>query len=199
MSSSLKIAGVILAAGEGRRMGRTKQLLPFKGQTIIECVLDNVLESALDQVIVVLGHQCELLEPLLERKGVEMAHNHDYAAGQSTSVKAALRAIAGTVDAVLFLLADQPLISPEIINAVLDAFRSSPGRPIVFPVFDHQRGNPVLFSRSTFSRLELLSGDQGARPLFEEYAGQALAVPVNDPAILFDVDTEEDYRALLAR
>jgi molybdenum cofactor cytidylyltransferase len=191
-----KVAGIILAAGEGSRMGRTKQLLPFRGKTILECVVDNALAAKLDQVVVVLGHQAELLMPLLEGKGVDAVVNPRYREGQSTSLKAGLAALPEEVDAVLFLLGDQPLITPALIDQIVAAYQTS-GSPIVMPVNEGKRGNPVLFSRETFAGIQALSDDCGARPLFQEYASRLLALPVADTAIHFDIDTEEDYERLL--
>lgn len=196
MSRHPKIAGVVLAAGEGARMGRTKQLLPFRGKTILECVVDNALASALHRVVVVLGHQADLLIPLLAGRDVTVVVNPDYRLGQSSSLKAGLHALFAETEAVLFLLGDQPLITPALIDRILDGFAASPS-PIVLPVCDGRRGNPVLFSRETFSRLEALSADCGARPLFDEYAKRILLISVTDPAIHMDIDTEEDYGRLL--
>ena len=105
-------------------------------------------------------------------------------------------AVPDGTDAVLFLLGDQPLVTPETINRLLSAYRES-AAPIVLPLFKGMRGNPVLFSRETFQQLELLDLDSGARPLFEEYAGRILQLPVDDGSIHFDIDTEEDYRRLI--
>ena len=191
------VTGIVLAAGKGSRMGRTKQLLPFRGQTILECVVDSALASSLQRVIVVLGHQAEVMEPLLRGRDVTVVFNPLYDSGQSSSLKAGLREVTEETGAVLFLLGDQPLVTTGTINRILSAYETAPTSPIVMPVFEGKRGNPVLFSRATFPRLETLSVDCGARPLFEEYAGNILLVPVTDPFIHFDIDTEEDYRRLL--
>ncbi|MBI2355065.1 MAG: molybdenum cofactor cytidylyltransferase [Deltaproteobacteria bacterium] len=190
------VAGIVLAAGEGSRMGRTKQLLPFRDRTMLECVVDSALASSLQRVIVVLGHQADAIEPLLKDREVTIALNPIYGKGQSTSLKAGLRALTEETEAALFLLGDQPLISTATINLILAAYEACPS-PIVQPVFAGKRGNPVLFSRETFSRIEALNEDRGARSLFDEYAGRILTVPVSDPSIHLDVDTEEDYRRLL--
>ena len=192
-----KVTGIVLAAGQGSRMGQAKLLLPFRGSTILECVVDSALESSLDRVIVVLGHHTGDLEPQLKGRDVTVVINPLFESGQSSSLRAGLRAAGGGTGAVLFLLGDQPLITPGTINTILRAYQASPASPIVLPVFDGRRGNPVLFGRHTFSRIEKLSGDQGARSLFEEYAGHILQVPAADRSIHFDVDTEEDYRLLL--
>jgi molybdenum cofactor cytidylyltransferase len=197
MSLFPRVAGIVLAAGDSSRMGRTKQLLPFHGKTILEFVVDTALASSLHQVIVVLGHEAGALQSLLSGREVETVFNPDYGKGQSTSLQAGLRAITEKTDAVLFLLADQPLITSETIDLILDAYRRSPDSPIVLPVFQGRRGNPALFSRETFPRIEALSEDCGARPLFTEFAEGILTVPVADPSIHFDIDTEEDYQRLL--
>lgn len=177
-------------------MGRTKQLLPFRGKTLLECVVESALSSSLHRVVVVLGHQADALDILLKNSAVDVVANPDYRLGQSSSLKAGLRAVSGETEAVLFLLGDQPLVSPALIDRIVTAYAESHS-PIVLPVCDGRRGNPVLFSRETFARLELLKDDCGARPLFEEYANRLLAVPVTDHAIHFDIDTEEDYERLL--
>lgn len=194
---SPRAAGIVLAAGEGSRMGRTKQLLPFRDRTMIECVVDAALASALHRVVVVLGHQAHAIEPLLRGRNIKVVLNPRYPEGQSTSLRAGLGELTEETDAALFLLGDQPLVTPRIIDLLLAAYASAPS-PIVLPVREGKRGNPVLFSRETFPRIEALDGDCGARPLFAEYAGRILRVSVSDPAIHSDVDTEEDYRRVAA-
>lgn len=197
MDRPLNIVGIILAAGEGSRMGGAiKQMLPFKGKTVLECVIDNAFASSLKRVIVVIGHRADLIGPLLEGKDVTVVINGDYESGQSSSIKAGLRVLPEECGAVLFMLGDQPLVTPETINQILSAYRTSEN-PIVLPVFNGKRGNPVLFSHETFSRLELLDGECGARALFDEYPEKLLQVEVNDPYIHFDLDDEDDYLRLL--
>lgn len=196
MSSQPKVTGIVLAAGEGSRMGRTKQLLPFRGKSILECVVDSALASSLHQIIVVLGHEADRIRPLMADRAVNLVLNPDYRLGQSSSLKTGLRAVAEDTGAVLFLLGDQPLVSPALIDRILAAHAAS-FSPIVLPVSAGRRGNPVLFSRETFIRLEALNDDCGARPLFEEYAGHILYLSVDDDTIHFDIDTEDDYERLL--
>lgn len=197
MSCIPRVTGIVLAAGKGSRMGQIKQLLPFRGRTMLEWVVDNALASTLQRVIVVLGYQADVLEPLLKERAVTVVFNPRYDSGQSSSLKAGLRAVTNDTDAVLFLLADQPLVATETINRILMAHESSPDTPVVLPVFGGKRGNPVLFSRELFPRIAALQDDCGARPLFEEFAGRILALAVDDPFIHFDIDTQEDYQELL--
>lgn len=197
MSRRSKVVGVVLAAGEGTRMGGlVKQMLPFKGKPIVEWVVDNAVASLLQSVVVVIGHRADLVEPVLAGKDVTVVINSDYRSGQSSSIKSGMAALPEWADAALFLLGDQPLVSPADINLLLDAYHAS-SAPIVLPVHKGIRGNPALFSRETFRRMELLKGDSGARALFGEYAGRILQAPVENGFIHFDIDTEEDYRRLL--
>ncbi|GLI39357.1 molybdenum cofactor cytidylyltransferase [Geobacter hydrogenophilus] len=196
MEARPRVAGIVLAAGRSTRMGRPKQILPFRGRTVLECVVDNALTSGLHRVVVVLGHEAEAVMPLLGHRRVTTVVNPVYREGQSSSLKAGLGALTAETDAALFLLGDQPLVTPDTINLVIAAFADSPS-PIVIPTFEGHRGNPVLFGRETFPRIEALSGDHGARGLFREYGDDIRSIDVQTPAIHFDLDTEEDYLRLL--
>lgn len=191
-----RVAGIILAAGEGSRMGRTKQLLPFRGKTLLEWVVESALASSLHRVVVVVGHQAERIAPLLQGRPVELALNPQYRRGQSFSLQCGLRLLGPESDAALFLLGDQPLITPALIDTLVRSYQASPA-PIVMPMYRGRRGNPVLFDRETFPGIGKLTGDSGARPLFQEYQGRLLPVPVDAAAIHFDIDTAADYRRLL--
>lgn len=191
-----RVTGVVLAAGTGSRMGRAKQLLPFRGQTILECVVDTALASSLQRIVVVIGYEGDTIAQLLSGRDVTLVHNLAFGQGQGSSVQAGLQALRKEDEAVLFLLGDQPLIRADLIDQLLLAYAATPS-PIVLPVFRGKRGNPVLFSRETFSRMAQLDADCGARPLIAAYGERVLKVEVSDPNIHFDIDTEEDYRRLL--
>ncbi|MBE0577081.1 MAG: molybdenum cofactor cytidylyltransferase [Desulfuromonadales bacterium] len=195
MSCIPRVAGIILAAGSSSRMGRPKQLLPFRGHTLLECIVDTALNSSLSKVVVVLGHRADELRPLLAGRDVTVVLNDDYQRGQSSSIQAGLRTVREDVDAALFLLGDQPLVTPETIDSILSAYAVSQGL-IVMPVFDGRRGNPVLFDRQTFDDIDSLTGDTGARLLFQDYANHIVEVPLHDPSVHFDVDTEQDFKVL---
>ena len=186
----------MLAAGDSSRMGRPKQTLPFRGKTVLEAVVDTALHSTLDKVVVVLGHCAAELSSLLSgRKAVGLIVNADYLRGQSTSTKLGLQAVQNDADAVLFLLADQPLVSLATIETLLEAFRQRQS-PIIQPVFAGRRGNPVLFGRETFAHFDALADDQGARSLFKIFGERVRQLDVPDPYIHFDVDSEADYLLL---
>ena len=196
MALAPDIVGIVLAAGDSSRMGRPKQLLMFRGKTLLECVVDSALGSALARTVVVLGHQAAELEALLAGREVDVVVNPRYRQGQGTSVRAGLQRVGAESAAVIFLLGDQPLVSAATIDWLITAYRQG-SAPIIQPVFEGRRGNPVLFGRETFPALAALGDDENARSIFERFAGRIVRVPVDDPYIHFDIDTAEDYRKLL--
>ena len=125
---------------------------------------------------------------------VELAHNPEWSSGQSTSLSAGLLSLPPQTGSAVFLLADQPLVSPGLLRGLVE-IHAAARPPIVAPLVRGQRGNPVLFDRSTFPDLLALSGDVGGRALFNRYTVSWL--PWNDASLLLDVDTPEDYQTLL--
>ncbi len=193
-----KTAGVILAAGSASRMGKTKQLMSFGHTTLLGQVFQNAARSALSPLIVVLGHDATKIQQTIDLSSAAVVINPAYAKGQSTSLIAGLEHVPPACDAAMFLLGDQPLISPEIINTLIHAFQASTA-PIVIPFFNGRRGNPVIIARSLFHRLRTVSADTGARVLFREFKTSILKVPLQDDAILVDVDTMIDYEKLMSK
>jgi molybdenum cofactor cytidylyltransferase len=191
------VSGVVLAAGRSRRLGRPKQLLPLAGKPLLAHVLENAAASALDEVVLVLGHEAEAIRAAVGERGARVVVNPDHAAGQSTSLRAGLAAVDPRADAALFLLGDQPGVGPAIVDALIRAFRAG-GTPIVIPSYGGRRANPALFARALFPELERVAGDEGARGVVRAHADSVLVVPVGDGPTPGDVDTEEDYAALRA-
>ncbi len=195
--ASAPVAGVVLAAGSGLRMGRIKQLLPFRGAPLLAHVVASARGAGLQPVVVVLGHCAAWIHREVDLAGTRVVVNPDYRRGQSTTLIRGLEALPPACPAALFLLGDQPLISAELIARVLAGYRLTRA-PVVLPTFRGRRGNPVLIDRSLFDRLARLTGDEGARGLFQDCAGQIQRIAVDDPGIHLDVDTWQDYQDLLA-
>lgn len=197
-----RVTAVILAAGEGRRMGFPKQLLQVGSKTMLEMTVERALGSWVDEVIVVLGHQeMEVRRYLKSRFGNELelgklklASNSDYRQGQSTSLRVGIRAATLPVEAWIFLLGDQPLVGPELINSLIAAYWRSHA-PLVYPRHQGRRGNPVLFATSLVPEILGLEGDRGARRVVYRHLHHGLAVEAGIEAIL-DVDTWDDFNAL---
>jgi len=191
------IAGIVLAAGRSTRLGRPKQTLLLDGRPLVSHVLGAATASTLDEVVLVLGYQADLIAGLAGEWGQRTVVNPNCAAGQSTSIHAGLAAIDPSAEAALILIGDQPDVSTDIIDAVLDAYRAG-GGPIVQPAYQGVPGNPVLFRRDLFPELLLVTGDEGGRSVLRAHADSIVTVPIRDRALPRDVDTEEDYAALLA-
>ena len=196
-----KTAGIILAAGESKRMGSTKQLLPFQGSTMLGQVISQVRQSLLYERIVVLGHDADRIMNDVSFADMNIIINHDYKKGQNSSLIKGLSLVSPECRAAMFFLADQPLITTAIINRLLTAFESgeNTGAAFVIPFYKGHRGNPVIAARKIFPELERLNSDTGARTLFKKYENEILKVDIEDEGILFDIDTPEDYDIVFQR
>jgi len=189
------IAAVVLAAGTSSRLGSPKQLLSFRGRPVLVAVVENLLTSRLDRVVVVLGHQSGEVARVLEGLPVEVVVNQRYIEGQASSLKCGLAALDPEVRAALFALGDQPLVRPSTVRLLVDGYRSAGG--IAAPFYQGQRGNPVIFDRRFFPDLELLKGDAGAREIIRSNPESLLRVDVDDPGVVLDIDTWEDYQNII--
>ncbi|GAH79831.1 unnamed protein product, partial [marine sediment metagenome] len=143
--SAIFISALLLAAGESKRMGRQKLLLPFGTSTIIEQTIDNLLNSRADEIIVVVGYRAQELVTKIGRKPLKIAVNPHYQQGMSASIIAGLNLIDNNAKAVMIALADQPGISSKIIDKLIAEFRQD-NKGIAIPVYQGNRGHPVIFS-----------------------------------------------------
>jgi molybdenum cofactor cytidylyltransferase len=193
-ASHESIAAVILAAGASRRFGSPKQLLAWHGKPLIWHVARKALRAGLGPVVVVCGQELVNIQEALKDLPVEFVFNPNWQQGQGLSVKAGAEAIGSRCGGILFMLADQPQIPAPLIRSLVREHAESL-HPIIGPLVDGQRANPVLFDRVTFDDLAALSGLVGGRKLFGKYPVRW--IPWHDPAPLLDVDTLEDYQHLL--
>jgi molybdenum cofactor cytidylyltransferase len=187
------VAGIVLAAGEAKRFGRLKQLLDYDGQSFVRTVAETALAGGLSPVVVVSGAQAEAVESAVQDLGLLITRNTAWQIGQSSSIQAGLRVLPARTGAVIFLLADQPQVTPTVIRALLEQHALNLS-PIVAPLVAGQRANPVLFDRSTFPGLMTLTGDVGGRAVFSRY--QVTYLPWHDERLLTDIDTPADLDRL---
>ncbi len=189
-----RVAGIVLAAGGSTRFGRSKQLLDWNGKPLVAHVADVALAAGLDPVVVVLGCEAESVRAALADRPVRTAMNWRWEEGMSTSVRAGLTVLPLDVEAAVFLQCDQPLVGPDLVQRLVARWGET-AAPIVHPVHQGRRSTPVLFARSLFPELARVSGDQGGRALIGHHP--AATVEVDDPNLLADVDTPEEYERLL--
>lgn len=188
------ITAIVLAAGASTRMGVPKLLLPLKGKSILRHVTETALTSTCDAVVVVLGAHAEQLRGEVEGTGASIVINPDWQEGLSTSIRAGVEAassLSEDLEAVLLLLADQPLVSVETIDRLIQTFRAT-GKAMIASAYSGTMGPPILFARPLFIELLTLEGDKGAKDVLARYPEQVVTVPAPEAAV--DIDTIEDYR-----
>jgi len=192
------IYGLLLAAGTSSRMGQLKQLLDWHGPPMVRHVAQQALASNLTGLVAVVGAAADRVQAALADLEITVVTNPDYVTGQASSLRAGLHAVPVTVDAVVVLLADQPLVTSALINTLVATFQqeramAAPGPVAVIPCYRGQRGNPVLLARALFPELQQVQGDVGARAVLQRYAAQIRRLDTTDPAVISDIDTLEAY------
>lgn len=187
-------AAILLAAGELRRMGETKQLLDAGGQPMVRRAAGICQAAGLSPIVAVLGHAAARVEQALAGLPVHCVMNADFSSGMASSLTTGLKVLPAETQAVLIVLGDMPLVRAEDIAALCAAYAPEAGRVICIPVHGGRRGNPVLLGRPVFAALAGLSGDQGAKTFIRQHAALAVEVPAG-PGVLLDIDTPEAYKA----
>lgn len=201
MRKAPRIAAVILAAGRSTRMGaRNKLLIEVQGLPMVRRVAAQILAARAQPCVVVTGHEADAVRAALHGCAVSFAHNPDFQLGLSGSLHAGINALPGDVDGALICLGDMPDVRAAHVQKLIAAFDPSEGRAICVPTHHGKRGNPVLFSAQFFPEMMALSGDTGARRLIGAHGDQVCEVPMDDAAILLDLDTPEavlEYQRLV--
>lgn len=188
-----RIYAVILAAGASARMGSMKMLLPFQGMTVIEKVIGNVLASGLKNILVVTGSGKEDLVRVIGKMPVEWCFNESWKDGMLSSVQCGIRSLPEDCEAILVCLGDQPMTDPETLRKLVQVHGNT-DRGIIIPVFRKKRGHPILIRKKYFSEIEKLDPEKGLRMLAHEFPDDVLEVESDNPGILKDIDTPDDYR-----
>ena len=183
---------IILAAGSSTRMGTQKLLLPYHNSTMIETVIDNVLDSRVEKVMVVLGNDSDEIIRVIGQKPVKYCYNPHPEKGMLSSVLCGFHALPEQANAALVYLGDQPDIPPVITDTIIGAYNENL-RGIVIPVHNHRRGHPLLVDLKYRKEIDKLDLEKGLRSLMHLFSQDVLEVEVDEPGILVDIDTREDY------
>ena len=189
-----RITAVVLAAGESKRMGKTKQLLPWGDTTVLGQVLRNLKDSTIHDTFVISGHDAEAIEAIAHAEDLHTLRNRQYASGEMlSSLQTAVHHLPPSTDAILVMHADQPLVTPTIIDQLLTAYRQGQG-DIIAPVYNGQRGNPVLISRQFFAELLELPLGSAPRDLLRRHPDAIHLLQIADESVLIDLDNPESYQ-----
>jgi len=195
------ISAILLAAGESKRMGITKQILKFGKNTLLEYTINNLVNSKIDEIILVLGYKAEEIKKEISTKYEKLVItiNPDFRDGMSSSIKHGIGSINPEAKAVLIVLGDQPLISSEIINSIINTYQEKDAA-IVAPVYKGTIGHPVCFDLEKYrDRLLGLSGDKGAKEIVDANTDDFFGVDVSSDNILVDIDDKENYLKALKK
>lgn len=196
MASEPNIGIVILAAGSSSRIGRPKQLLEFEGMTLLNHAITEAANSNACSVIVVLGAYADLIANEINGDIVYVVKNKNWNEGMASSVRLGLDTLlkqTPSIDAVIFMVCDQPYISTSVLNDLISKHQQT-GKPVVTSNYGEAIGSPALFHKSFFSELMELKGDVGARKIIQEHSDEVATVLFTKGKI--DIDTKENYDAL---
>ncbi|HTY24331.1 MAG TPA: nucleotidyltransferase family protein [Desulfomonilaceae bacterium] len=193
-----KISAIILAAGYSRRMGTLKPMLKLGDKTILERAIRVFRDLNIEDVIVVVGHRAREIIPVVHECRARAVMNEQFERGMFSSVQAGVESLSTDSDAFFVLPADIPLVHPQTIETLLEAYHSGKSE-MVFPVFLGKRGHPPLIGARYRNEILSYSGEGGLRAVFRNHENESVEVEVADEMILFDLDTPADYEALLTR
>lgn len=195
-NSQTTIEAVVLAAGQSRRMGQPKLVMPLGDRTVIERVVLDIQAGGIDKIIVVTGGAKEAIEEALKESGVRIVFNPLFDQTEMiTSLQAGIRTLSPGCQAMLIALGDQPSIEPEVIRLILNQYDIQRAK-LIIPSYQMRRGHPWLVARDLWDELLALHEDQSMRDFLHSHEEEITYVNVESPSILRDLDTPEDYQEL---
>ncbi len=188
------VAAILLAAGQSRRMGAFKPLLPFGNKSVIECCIDYLQQGGVETIVVVLGHRADEVRRHLAEREIIFAVNGDPNSEMGASIAAGVSQLPSSCRAVLIALSDHPAVPAAVVSRLIETWRN--GARLIIPTWQERGGHPVLVDLGFRSELLDLSSTGGLRALFETHKNEVERMPVDSPFIARDMDTWDDYRAL---
>jgi molybdenum cofactor cytidylyltransferase len=192
------LAAVILSGGESRRMGSPKALIPYRGKTFLEHLLEAARHPKISPTIVVLGPHADPIRKQVALDGVNVVINQEWQKGQLSSIQAAVShlAVKNESDGFMLFLVDHPFISATLVDRLVNEFYRS-GRPIVVPTFQGRRGHPVIFARRLYEELLAAPLDKGARTVVWAHSNEVLEMPTEEEGVVMNLNDPETFRRAL--
>ena len=186
------ISAILLAAGQSKRMnGENKLIKEIQGTPLIKHSVKNILASSIDELIVVLGHQKETIEKLINKnEKIKFVFNKDFESGIASSIKTGLNNLSEKTEAFFICLGDMPMVNPNIYNQLIKSINK---REIIVPTYKRQQGNPVLFAKSMKEKIINISGDVGAKKILELNKDKILNLEINDQCVTKDFNTQDSF------
>lgn len=188
--------GIVLAAGESKRIGSPKALLKINAETFVEHIANILHNSGIQNIIIVAGAHYEEIQKNVEN--IQVVFNAQHSLGQFSSLQTALREIPKQIDFVIVWPVDLPLVRKETIATLLTATQNQKN-PITVPAYHGKKGHPVIYSAETITKILSMEPTQTGKELFEYFEGRIAITNVEDPAVLIDIDTPEDYERHIKR
>ena len=199
------ISSILLAAGQSLRMkGENKLTKEINGVPLIKYAVKNILGSTVDELIIVLGHEKEILEKIIEdNKKIKFVYNSNFASGVASSIKIGVENISKRSEAFFICLGDMPNVNQNIYNKLIKSrsnynkkFSTKYKKEIIIPTYEEQYGNPVLFSKFMKEKIMKVKGDNGAKEIIQLNKDKILNIPFNQDGILLDFDSEDNFKTL---
>jgi len=199
------ISSILLAAGQSSRMnGENKLTKEINGIPLIKYAVKNILGSTVDELIIVVGHEKEILEKTIEgNKKIKFVYNSNFTSGVASSIKIGLENISKKSEAFFICLGDMPNVSQNIYNKLIKSrnnynkkFSTKYKKEIIIPTFEEQYGNPILFSKYMKEKIMQVKGDTGAKEIIQLNKDKILNIPFSQDGILLDFDTEDNFKTL---
>ena len=188
------VAAILLAAGQSKRMGAFKPLLPFGDKTVVECCLDYLKQGGIETIVVVVGHRADEVREKLKDYHVIFALNPDPNSEMGASIAAGIRALSASSAATLIALVDHPAVPQGVVSTLIENWKR--GARLIVPTWHGRGGHPVLVDLGFKPELLNLDSTGGLRALFEAHRDEVKRVPIDSPFIARDMDTWDDYLAL---
>ena len=186
------ISAILLAAGQSKRMnGENKLTKEIQGAPLIKHSVKSILASSIDELIVVLGHQKETIEKLIDKnKKIKFVFNKDFESGIASSIKTGLNNLSEKTEAFFICLGDMPMVNLNIYNQLIKSINK---KEIIVPTYKGQQGNPVLFAKSMKEKIINISGDVGAKKILELNKDKILNLEINDQCVTKDFNTQDSF------